>query len=542
MLKCQKNKLWLENIGNLICTFSLVPLDGMSLAEQMNALTRLVIVIFLVLLLLGFRHSLLFLLLALLFIIILYYIQRKNMATFRTENYTQPSMLSIQTNPKTGNQHVEFDNTTAGRFCNDERPLDGPGGAFNNPNWMSTNQKLVGPANPKTKIPPVVVAPSADLSYWKANNLVTHSAINEESQIDVYQSGYQVSTCCAPTYDCTESLEYNDSVTEKFCGPRQCYSDRRPRDHSQPGPRTGPRSGPTPRPYWPPGPPAGAGGTDQGVLEKVGYSYNQSPVVENFDFPYLKTSPEKGMLIRSNLPGDVNIACGYNPKQLQQAGLPTNLPAGNCEQDPAMKQYNENLFTQTIQPGVYTRNEINEPINANIGISFTQQHPSVTCKTDFLTGEVEYTEHDPRIIEPVVVQPNMGVQTPITEANIYDPRFTGYGTSYRSYTDDNVGQTRFYYDDVNAIRMPNYVVRSNIDHQPFADSYGPIPTGDSQGNKFNPNIRALANDAFMTAAIQHRTDISQLAMRKANNRQWQRRQAPIRTAPNRMNGGMSSCK
>lgn len=87
-MKCQKNKLWLENITNLFCSYSLVPLDNMDLADQMNALTRLVIVVFIVLLLLGFRFSLLFLLLSLLFIIILYYIQKKNMETFKTEYFT----------------------------------------------------------------------------------------------------------------------------------------------------------------------------------------------------------------------------------------------------------------------------------------------------------------------------------------------------------------------------------------------------------------------------------------------------------------------
>ena len=44
----------------------------------------------------------------------------------------------------------------------------------------------------------------------------------------------------------------------------------------------------------------------------------------------------------------------------------------------------------------------------------------------------------------------------------------------------SLGQTKFYYDDVDAIRMPNYITRSNIDHQPFADRYGPLPAGERQ--------------------------------------------------------------
>jgi hypothetical protein len=537
MLKCQKNKFWLENITNLFCTFSLVPLDDMTLAEQMNALTRLVIVVFLVLLLVGFRFSLLFLLLSLLFIIILYYIQKKNMETFKAEYYTpSQSARHIKTDPKTGRQNISwYDLSNSRRFCNDERSLDAE---FNNPEWMSLNQKLAGPPNPKTKIPPVVVAPSHDLSYWKANNLVTHSATNEETQIDLYQSGYQVSTCCAPTYDCRETcklaiptqnpLVHKVPLVEGYYGPQQSANDLRPPNN----PNHPPHGPPRPSGY-------GGGAAYYSPPQKVGYPYNQ--VAENFEFPYMKTSSEQELLVRPNEPGQVNIACGYNPRQLSVAGLPTNYPAGNCPQDPVMKQYNENLYTQTIQPGVYTRNEINEPINANIGISFTQQFQPTTCKSNIWTGEVQYTEHDPRIIEPVIAEPNT-TMTAATEANVYDPRFSGYGTSYRSYTDDNLGQTRFYYDDVNAIRMPNYVTRSNIDHQPFADSYGPIPEGDAHGNKNNANIRALANDAFLQASIQQRTDLQERLMRKRNGEMYQLRQAPIRTGGQRMMGGMGSCK
>ena len=35
-----------------------------------------------------------------------------------------------------------------------------------------------------------------------------------------------------------------------------------------------------------------------------------------------------------------------------------------------------------IQPGVYTRNEIIEPVDSNIGISFTQQFEPTTCSID----------------------------------------------------------------------------------------------------------------------------------------------------------------
>lgn len=503
MLKCQKEKLWLEYIPNLICDFSLIPLQGMTLAEQMNALTRLVLIVYLVLFLFGVNHTIIFLLLSLLFIIILFYIQRKNMETFKTEYYTPGiSAMKLEKNPQTGRQQIVYNDPSSKRFCNDERPLDGPDGAFNNPNWVSVNQRLAGPPNPKTKIAPVVVPPIADLSYWKANNMVTHSAINENTNVDVYQSGYQVSTCCAPSFGCDtfpklavpvpNPFQYNAPLNETY--------------------------------------------TNYGKQEE------HKQIIENYDIPYFKTnSGQEPIYIRPNGSGQVNVDCGYNPEQLYTAGLPTNLPVGNCMQSPMMKQFNENLFTQTIQPGVYTRNEINEPINANMGISFTQQFPPTTCKTNPLSGEVMYTEHDPRIIEPAITEPNLGVESAVTESNIYDPRFSGYGTSYRSYNDEVTGQPRFYYDDVDAIRMPNYIVRSNIDHQPFADQYGPIPQGNEYGNKFNPTMRSFANDAFLKGTIQQRTELQERLMRKGNANAWQNRMAPKHVGGQRMSGGMS-CK
>jgi hypothetical protein len=151
-----------------------------------------------------------------------------------------------------------------------------------------------------------------------------------------------------------------------------------------------------------------------------------------------------------------------------------------------------------------------------------------------------YTEYDPRIIEPQIpppprdgIAPKLSFQEDVTESNVYDPRYEGYGTSYRAYTDKKLGQTKFMYDDVNAIRMPNYITRSNIDHQPFADSYGPMR--DEFGNENTANIRAMANDAYLRDNIKHREDIQESVLRKFGSRYSQLRAAPIST----MNRGRS---
>lgn len=472
MFKCQRKKLWVEYLPNITCSLDIIPLGNMTLAEQMNALSRMVIIISVLLLFINTQLSLLFLLLSLLFIIILYYIQKSKMENFTKEHYKKITPELFTDNHF---NNITYNNPTSKRFCNDELSLDN--NVFNNPNWISQNQRLAGKPNPKTNIAPVIVPPSNDLSYWKATNNVIHSAINQENNIDVYHSGYQISTCCAPMYDCNLAI------------PK--------------------------------------------VVDQSMYNYDKD-IIE--DFNHGNTDPTDR--IKPNLSGQVNVSCGYNPEQLFRAGLPTNMPVGNCMKSPAMKQYNENLFTQTIQPGIYTRNEINEPINSNIGISFTQQFPPTTCNTNPLTGDINFIEHDPRIIEPHLSQQHNMNNYP-TESNIYDPRFSGYGTSYRTYTDNLTGQPKFYYDDVDAIRMPNYLVRSNIDNQPFADQYGPLPPNQEKGNFLNADIHALADDAFLQGCLQQRTELSERLMRKVNNEQWQRRMAPIRTSGQKMLGGLS---
>lgn len=226
----------------------------------------------------------------------------------------------------------------------------------------------------------------------------------------------------------------------------------------------------------------------------------------------------------------VNASQGYDPKQLIDSKFPANLPQGSYARNKEFTDYNTNMFTQTVQPGVYYKDNVIEPVNANIGISFQQQFlPRTYSQSN--TG-LEIVDHDPNfapppdtIIEPVE-EPNI--------YNVYDPRTHGYGTSYRNYVDNVTGQARFPYDDINAIKMPNYVVRSKIDTHNFGDTYGPI-----QNRGINlDDIRDKAQTAFLEDSLSFRNDMMTRLMRKRNAELWQLRQSPLsRAGGSRMMGG-----
>ena len=526
-MRC-KNKFWINNMTDLFCDFSIVPLSHMSLESKCNALTRFTFIIFILLLLiLDLKKALIIFVVCLLIIIFFYLIKNKinNKDNNKMkENFTylqnnsnsnnncnnemvyinppQPPIsgkpknyqrADIVTNPKTGRKDVMFDRPTAFRFCDDEVNFEP-----NVNNYISINQKLVGPPNPKTLIPPVITPPISDLSYWKTNNIITHSHINDLKQIDNYQSGYKINTTCGNTNSSNNAPNRKNDKLYRYSSVKESTPKTLSDNY-----KTFSRENFT-----------NNSSENLNGNSRENFTNNSR---ENFRLPIIQDIP----FVKPNQSGYVNTSCGYNVDQLYDAGLPTNYTAGNCQQDPAFKQYNENLFTQTIQPGVYTTDQIIEPINSNIGISFQQQFEPLTMSEQ--NGNVLYTQHDPRLY----TKPLKHYEETVNESNVYDPRLSGYGTSYRAYSDDQLGNTKFYYDDINAVRMPNYITRSKIDTFSYADQYGPVQN--QYGNVDNSTIRELADKSWLDNSLSFRTDLQERLMRKNNANAWQQRVAPINT-------------
>lgn len=432
--------------------------------------------------------------------------------------------------------------TTQKRFCNDAVPLE------YGPDHVSLNQELVGGPNPKTRVPPLVAAPSHDLDSWRNNDFAVHSQINKETNFDAEKSGYNYGILPTKCQDCMyvpcqckvlrgqrprgmmnfiEEEMVNEDVVEGFNG-------HIVRSFSSPNAYGGERHTRTigRRPDRPGNPGTAREQRRRIIRDIINELGNNEPKKHK---PYIRWYVRNEFLNRRL--GDVNdveideiieeIAAQFviTPKQ-EESEDPDIFP---CFESPRR----DNIITQTLQPGVFQKSHIGEPIQSNIGISYTQEWgPTEVQETNDM---IKYTMRNPKntIITPQIKEEVIGQD----HANVYDPRFTGYGTSYRSYTDQLTGRPKFFYDDVDAITMPNYVTRSKVDVFPWANTYGPDKMMSSnEGDEY----RQLANNAFTDSALAFRTELQERLMRKRNAELWQRRVAPISTM-GRLGSSMKSC-
>lgn len=278
---------------------------------------------------------------------------------------------------------IQRNSVNANRFCNDGVLLE-----VNKPDeYMSINQKLVGPANPRTKIQPVITTPLYSLEQ-RDNDLIVPNVINGQTNENLYYSGYLTDE----TIDTVEQYTKGKMVGgEKMVDESKWYGSLVSPLVSNTNKR---QSGLIIENYEP----SMGKQTNPSYTEQHDYKYNNKIFNAPYDY--------------------VNTQNGYNKDQLFTSGYPANCPQGNCGQSPAFKEFNDNLFTQTIQPGVYYKDQVIEPINSNIGISFTQPFlPKTYQRTP--NGGILRVDHDPISdppMEPIVEEPI--VPTP---DNVYDP-------------------------------------------------------------------------------------------------------------------------
>ena len=537
-MRCEP--FWLEHPSVLFREIKLLPKHDMNLEQQMNCITRLVIFVFLILYLINYQQSILFFILSIIFIIILYYLQKSKMST--TENYQpsqtqQPSLAARRTTSIQDSEvlyHNALNEYKTNRYAYHKFPsyftqqIDPLTPVYPDTRLVSNSQKLVGGANPKTQIAPIIAPPMYEWHYWKDNDFVVPNIINERTSQDYYGSGYYTSPDKPKNVKKDEQTVYknnstilrndpllnNPSINQPILNKNNksqtvehfTYLDEPEKtiEHftyvsSEPE-KKGCRSCSLPEPV------------------QSSKLLSQQSKLTNGDFKKFeqKTGEEK----KVRYTGDVNDMSGYDETNLFY-NLPSNYPSTNCQRNRSVASVNDEIFTSIVTPGVYYKNQIIEPIDSNIGISFEQQIPPRKVTKE--NGDILYTAMDPKLYTPVDEPPQ-----PLDVASnydVYDPRSFGYGTSYRGYTDKMTGQPRFYYDDVESVRRPNYITRTNIDHLKNVDTYGPI-RDDEDTRMSNETIRETVENAFSDQTLDFRTDMMTRLMRKRNAEMWQLRMAP----------------
>ncbi len=405
-------------------------------------------------------------------------------------------------------------------------------------------------ANYKTKIPPIIPPRSVDLEAWKNNDLTTLSIVNNERNQDLYQSGY------ISKHEIPFEQKYQ-SINQKLKENEYSYGNKRNKRYKSTPEKDLFENSNTEYGY-----PPVQNTKNQGyfkpiknIIEYKGRKgedeSEEDEEKENFGYEGYETRLKDSSLqvdkkqffnVKGNnyilkrdvdiiknknediTPGDIITSFGYNKDNLKY-NLPSNYSFGSCEND---KDYNKNIYTNYVDPNVYTNSQIIEPISSNIGISFDQQIPPTTVKQD-KKGNVVFQSYDPRMYSINNFANTHQFDPPQPDiSNIYDPRFEGYGDNSRYYYDKMSATNNFAYDDIDAYKRPNFIIRSKIDHLPTSDSYGPMRSDDDiQSNNFNTNQVAIKS--YLDNSLMHRNELQERLMRKRNSEMWQTRKYPKHT-------------
>jgi len=381
---------------------------------------------------------------------------------------TSPSQKTPLYIPYQENNIQIFDTSQTTGYANLEVPFE---------DTISTNQRLVGAPNPRTLVRPIIPNPIYDFETWSPNDFVIPTSINDQKRQELYQNGYV--------------------MTHQYFPPTQ-------QSHAQT--RTQPLVRPQTQPQTQP-----------------------QPVIEHYDLP-MENAHRDTVYNHTNynLPyrDYKDTACGNHPENLAYQ-LPINYPSTPQQRTLEMKEYNDNLFSIPIQPNIYTTSQINQPYASMYNLGISQDQPFLPTLPSYSaqTGELKFTEYDPSQVQQTPVTVSSTPPSYPLRNEIYDPRYTGYGTSYRHYIEPVTGQPRFYYDDVEQITQPNYITRNNLDVYGFASQVGnpmePVMEGDV--------LKRQANDNYINNQLLYRTELQQRLMHKNNARAWQQRQAPIST-------------
>ena len=542
----KKPKVWMDDLCAIFDKPEIIPIGTMTKNEKINAITRLVLVIFVIMSIVKYPYSVTFLALALIIILILYFINTK-------EYYSS------------------MDHPTQ----------------YRNPLIAQNSQAIK-----KMALQPIITPRAHDREVW-SHPSYRHSAVNynharydlseqyepveqkeEYKDFDLRLSSYTNFTldkygevCNAPLQPKTNHPSVNTS-TDTISGKRNSISDMS-------------------RNYYAP-PPSSNGSTP---IEEV-TPIEEEPSIERFALrrppnPALNKFSSVNNKYQQRRPPNPALREGFAPRRPPNPALregfgnvvPSNkiirenensnyavIPEESEDNDfvpnqdllipktitsiygPGAVSNEEKIkYLTQIQPDSYSYSDVTYPINSNLGITYTPENPPRVLDqvaTPYGTYPL-YHRIDPQLIRDGNIPPERQEELPRRTAwsakysmfdaapgtvnfeDIYDPRFNGYGDEYRSYGDVNLGQVQYYYSDLDAYRYPNFGIRSKVDYIDYIDPMGRVlPEYDRQVGL--NDIKQTVHDQYTADALYFREGLQERLMKKRNRELWQLRAAPIR--------------
>ena len=522
-----KEQPWIIRPKDLFCNWSPLPTGGLGSGTRFNAISRLVIILTIILYFSKFKLWKIFLALsiALLFIMyILFYKPQKegfNFQNFKKQNLDK-QLLKEDIMNQSQSPHSKFDN----------------GAGIN---YFSINQGI----NPRSMIEPIIGSRITDAEIWgqydqvfprtnsrKVQDLTQHITFNKDQlRNQTIDNLYQGANLAVPV-----NINYRQS--------NSIYESNRPNEEINNG-------------YYIDGEIDEFNGknVDQSIYKNPNHKKLDNYIknkklttVEGFDYlpKDLKESPKEDKFKYNKMNRSTNLSSQSLPPtqtgQLMQKS-PTYVYQDDYFNDPDRKKY-----LQDIQPKLYSYTVEQTPINNNIGISYTPQLPpqvlDQTTNQAMSMSRPIYSRIDPQLIRDDGTPSSTANLPPrsdwssqysnfippegsINFEDIYDPRFNSYGDPYRSYSDINLGQVQYYYSDIDAYTRPNFIQRSNVDFVDYRTPQGEYwPYYERTASV--DDIRSHVENQYVADSLFHREDLMAAQMSKANRRQWQLREAPLR--------------
>ena len=301
MSRCNSS-FWLYNIKDLFCSLQIIPTTHMTKPQKFNALTRLVLILFLILWCIDFRLALIFLILSLIIIIILYCLQRKPMTDVK-ENFinsydveyikTPQNLLPPQSFRKIKLEPIqEFTlySPQQNTLCNDGVGPSSYQECINPEETPKNELESLIQYNPLLRDDPVTrknrpkfeqilyQPPMFDTEAWADNDFTYLPGINREGLRDDGASGYHFETDKCGFITCDMECKKKKPLKENF------------------------------------------------VFEPSESYYPN--IQQNYEHIRHNRPPNNCLDINQNLPGNIDTSMGYYPKQNKRYNLPVNLDMG----------------------------------------------------------------------------------------------------------------------------------------------------------------------------------------------------------------------